>query len=378
VALTARQLNRATLARQLLLRREPLSVAEAVQRVVTVQAQEPVSPYIALWNRVAGFDASQLDRAFVDRTVVKAHLMRITMRGIAATDYPAFHQAMQRSLRAARLHDRRFQEAGLSIPEADALVPRLLEFATAPRTGAEIEAWLDDELAERAHPRVWWALRHYAPLHHSPTGGPWSFGVKKAYVRAHEPAGAAVRQAGVRWLVRRYLEGFGPAATRDVGAFAMIYAAPIREAVEALLASGEIVALEGPGRTRLVDIPGGRLPDADCPAPPRLLGMWDEVLLAYRDRSRTIPPAYRQQVARINGDVLPTLLVDGYVAGVWRPLDGAIEATAFETLSDDTWAALESEAQGLRELLHRDPKVYSRYGHWWKDLSGAERRLLGR
>src|SRR5919107_6041316 len=116
--LTARQLNRATLARQLLLRREPLDVVEAVHRIVALQAQEPASPYIALWNRVADFDPANLDHAFADHSVVKATLMRITLHAVDAADYPAFHEAMQRTLRAARLNDARFKQAGLSSEDA--------------------------------------------------------------------------------------------------------------------------------------------------------------------------------------------------------------------------------------------------------------------
>ena len=139
------------------------------------------------------------------------------------------------------------------------------------------------------------------------------------------------------------------------------------------------MTLEGPGGSTLYDVREGTLPPEDVPAPPRLLGMWDETLLAYADRSRMYPPEYRRHVARSNGDVLPTLLVDGYVRGVWRPLDGGIEATAFEPLSDDAWAGLEAEARGLAALLAaRDPAVYRRHDHWWTRLPSSEVRTLGR
>ncbi len=105
--LTARRLNRATLARQLLLRREPLEVAEAVRRVVALQAQEAASPYLALWNRLAPFDPARLDAAFAGHEVIKATLMRITLHAVTAADYPPFHRAMAESLRASRLSDRR-------------------------------------------------------------------------------------------------------------------------------------------------------------------------------------------------------------------------------------------------------------------------------
>lgn len=125
----ARLLNRATLERQLLLDRQRLDVSEAVRRVVGLQAQEPVSPYLALWNRIEGFDPADLDSAFEERHIVKAPLLRITLHAVAREDYPTFHQAMLSTLRAARLNDRRFRASGLSIEEADALVPGLVEFA---------------------------------------------------------------------------------------------------------------------------------------------------------------------------------------------------------------------------------------------------------
>ncbi len=136
---------------------------------------------------------------------------------------------------------------------------------------------------------------------------------------------------------------------------------------------------EGPGGTTLYDIPDGILPSEETPAPSRLLPMWDSVLLAYADRSRIVPPVYRKLVARSNGDTLPTLLVDGYVAGVWRPVEGGIEATAFHPLSDDAWAGLETEATALIAFLaDRQPDVYRRYGRWWTDIPSAEVRILGR
>jgi Winged helix DNA-binding domain len=107
--LTARQLNRATLARQMLLRREAVDVAEAV---VALQAQEAASPYLALWNRLADFDPGHLDAAFAGHAVVKATLMRITLHAVHAGDYPAFRGAMLEILRGSRLYDRRFTASG--------------------------------------------------------------------------------------------------------------------------------------------------------------------------------------------------------------------------------------------------------------------------
>jgi hypothetical protein len=136
--LTAGRLNRATLHRQLLLRREPLDVGAAVRRVVALQGQHAASPYLALWNRVAGFDPADLDTAFVDATLVKATLLRITLHVVHAEDHAVLRTAMLPTLRAAGLRDRRFTSSGLSIADADALVPDLLELTAAPRTSADL------------------------------------------------------------------------------------------------------------------------------------------------------------------------------------------------------------------------------------------------
>jgi hypothetical protein len=105
--------------------------------------------------------------------------------------------------------------------------------------------------------------------------------------------------------------------------------------------------------------------------------MWDNILLAYVDRTRVIPEPYRKLVIRINGDTLPTLLVDGYVAGVWRTVVDGIEATAFHPLSKETWEVLAAEARQLLAFLaDRDPAPYRRYDHWWNKLPAGETRIL--
>ncbi len=176
MALSSRQLNRATLDRQLLLERSKVSVPEAVKRVVAIQAQEPASPYLALWNRIDGFDPIELDEAFATRVVVKASLLRITLHTVHSDDYTVFHESMLPALRGSRLADNRFLLTGMTVDEADALVPKLLEYARTPRTKVEIEAMFGDELGERPHSRLWWALRTYAPLIHFPGARPglWS------------------------------------------------------------------------------------------------------------------------------------------------------------------------------------------------------------
>jgi hypothetical protein len=371
-SITARELNRATLARQLLLDRSWMSVADAVRRMVALQAQQPASPYVALWNRLAGFDPAELDAAFAGQQVVRAQLMRVTMHAVHAEDHQAFREAMDPTLRASRLGDPRFTSSGLTLADADVLIGGLLDFAGQPRANAECEAWLADRLRAPMPPLAWRMLRQYAPLWHAPTGGPWSFG-DRAYVAARPRpvlADADVSGLALQTLVRRYLEGFGPASIADMAQFAMVQRARAKAAVEGL--GGSLQRWEGPGGTVLYDVPGAPLPAGDTPAPPRLMAMWDSILMAYTDRSRVTPPGYRKLVCRMNGDVLPTLLVDGYVAGVWRAVQAGIEATAFHPLTDLAWEGLAAEAQALVPFLAgRDPEVYRRYHHWWDKLRDA-------
>jgi hypothetical protein len=373
--LSARALNRATLARQMLLQRERLPVVDAVHHVVALQAQEPASPYLALWNRVAGFDPADLDAAFAHSAVVKASLIRITLHAVDASDYPRFHAAMEGTLRGSRLSDRRFTESGLSVAEIDDLLPDVLAALARPRTRVEIEEFLDARVGDRKG-RAFWALRTYAPLHHAPTGGPWSFGTKAAFVAARTTTvDRASSDESVMWLARRYLEGFGPATAEDLARFTLLQRSVARAAITAL--GTEVEQVDGPDGATLFDVVGGPRPDEDVPAPPRLLPMWDSVLLAHADRSRIVPPDLRRVVTRQNGDVLPTLLVDGQVAGVWRTAEGGIEATAFRPLTEDAWKGLASEAAALVAFLAgRDPNPYRRYDHWWRHLPSGEVRLL--
>jgi hypothetical protein len=376
MSLTARQLNRATLERQLLLRREPVAVADAVARIVALQAQAPASPYLALWNRVADFDPADLDAAFAARTVVKATLMRITLHVVHAEDYPRFHNAMQAMLRAARLTDARTIATATSTVEADEVAARVAEFAAVPRTDDELQDRLETLLGLRDR-LVWRAVRTFAPLQHVPTGGPWSFGPPPAsFVAAPTVPGPAAQPESVQWLLLRYLQAFGPASARDCAQFTFLRQPAVRAGLKAL--GGRIEQRPGPDGTALFDLPERPVPAADTEAPPRLLSMWDSVLLAYADRGRVVPAQFQPVVFRRNGDVLPTLLVDGYVAGVWRPVEGGIEATAFRRLDRAAWAGLAAEAHGLRGLLaDREPAVYGRYDHWWsKDLPRAQVRVL--
>jgi hypothetical protein len=283
---------------------------------------------------------------------------------------------MEYDMRRSRMFDRRFTDAGIPAEEADALIPELVGHASSGRANAEFEALIDQ--SGLSGKNVWFALRRYGPFWHATSGGPWSFNDRPAYVAAASEPFDGERETALSIVVRRYLEAFGPASAADFNQFTMLPQSRIKPALTAL--GDELVSCEGPDGRPMYDLRGGTLPPEDAPAPPRLLPMWDEILLAYRDRSRVTPQPYRKEVIRVNGDTLPAVLIDGYVAGVWRPApddSSAIEVTAFEHLDKATWTALEGEAQALVGFLaDRQPDVYRRYARWWAKLPSKEVRVL--
>lgn len=371
----ARELTLATLHRQQLLQRAALPVPDAVRRIFAVQAQEPASPYLALWNRVADLAAEDVDRAFAEGELIKATLLRITLHAVTADDHAALHVAMRASLRRSRLRDRRFLDGGLSEADADAALAHLLTDALhSPRGNAELEALLREAGYGAPPPGLWWALRSYGPVRHAVTGGPWSFGARPAYVAAEPlPDADADSDAAVRHYVRRYLAAFGPATVRDMAQFSLLGRPVLRAAAEAEVAAGTLDRADGADCFDIADAP--ETPDVE--APPRLLPMWDSVLLAYADRSRIVPDEYRPHVIRRNGDTLATVLVDGRVAGVWQASRDGVEVGAFVPFTARTWRQLQAEAAALHGFLaDRDPEVYRRHRRWWDTLPLTESRLL--
>jgi hypothetical protein len=246
--LTARRLNRATLQRQLLLKRSRLGVVDAVRAVAALQAQSPAGPYIGLWNRIASFDAADLDLAYARHQVVKASLMRMTVHAVTAADYPAFHVAMVEDLRRGRLGDPRFTIGGVSVKKADALMPHVIAFASEVRTKAELEAMIAEHAGADAGKPMWWAYQYLTPIVHAPTGGPWSFGDRRFYLAARMEPFEGDRAAALAVLIRRYLQAFGPAAPTDIGMFTMLPQAPVKSGLALL--EDELVIHEGPMASR--------------------------------------------------------------------------------------------------------------------------------
>jgi hypothetical protein len=374
-AWTREGLTYETMVRQGLSSRRPAGVADAVRSVLALQAQEPAAPYLALWNRIEGFDANDLDRAWADGAIVKASLFRFTLHAVAADDFDWARAAMRSRARDAGYHDV-LDDMGLTSQRVDELLDRLSTVMAEPHDNADMERVLAEFVPEARDPaRLWSALRLVGAFRHAPTTDPWSFGRRPAFLPC--TVGAGDERAATGELVRRYLTAFGPATIADVSQFTILKRSALREVVESM---ADVVAIAGPNGAQLVDVnAGGPRPRAEIAAlPPRLLGMWDSVLLAYADRSRVIPDEHRAHVIRRNGDVLPTVLVEGLVRGVWRASAAAIEVRALEPFDDATLESLDAEARDLRRLLaDREPAVFSRFGRWWDRLPDGPTITIG-
>ncbi len=374
-AWTREALTYETMVRQGLSSRRPLAVTDAVRSVLALQAQEAAAPYLALWNRIDGFQPSDLDRAFADGTIVKASLFRFTLHAVDAHDIPWARAAMKRRARDAGFHDVLTAD-GLTAERVDEVLGQLSTVMVEPHDSDDIERVLSEIVPDSGDPaRLWSALRAVGAFRLAPTPDTWSFGRHPAFLPC--TVAADDEREATAELVRRYLMSFGPATVVDLSQFTILKRSALREVVESM---ADVVAVDGPKGAQLLDVDhGGRRPEPTTGAlPPRLLGMWDSVLLAYADRTRVIPDEHRAHVIRRNGDVLPTVLVDGLVRGVWRASTEAIEVRALEPLDDATLERLDDEARDLRRLLaDREPTVFSRVGSWWDRLPDGPTITIG-
>jgi winged helix DNA-binding protein len=348
--LTVRELNRALLARQLLLGRAKLSVPRAVERIGALQAQWPPSPYLALWSRLDDFSRDRLSRAVARRHVVKATLMRATLHIVSARDYLAFAGVV----RAARLADLQRRAGECVTADVERLAPQLIELASAePRSRPELLERLGLpklRIEDRRPWVVWHLLVVHAELVHSPESSAWRRNTAGGrFVPAPEWLGgnSAEDAASAEHLVRRYLGAFGPASLSDASQWTGLTVATLEPVFARLPLRG---FRDGRGR-ELFDLPRAPLPPAGTGAPVRFLPTWDSSLLAHQDRSRILPDDLRRTVIKNNGDVQQTFLVDGFVAGLWRMEGDQAQLEPFEPLPARARAMVEREARRLERWL---------------------------
>jgi hypothetical protein len=336
--LSLRELNRALLERQLLLRRKRLAVPAAVERLCALQAQYSFSPYTALWSRVTGFRKEQLTQALEEREVVKSTLFRITLHITSARDYPYYAAAW---LPAAREMTPR-----ITVERMAQLSKKVEAAARKPLTHGDIEEIAAAEMGGR------WRTRTLAPLVHLPPSGTWGFHGRPTLQLMNAWLGVDLpsREAGAEHLVRSYLAAFGPATQQDLLRFAGVRVGDLRPGLDQL----ELRTFrDGRGRT-LLDLPRAPLPDGDTPAPIRFLPKWDSSLLAYAppERTRILPEKFRSTVIRKNGDVLPTVLVDGFVAATWNvDRKRGLELSPLRRLTKAERAEIDEEGAHLVEFM---------------------------
>lgn len=382
--LSLRELNRALLARQMLLARERIGVVAAIERLGALQAQWPRAPYVGLWSRLERFERDDLERALRAGRVVKATLMRGTLHLASARDHPFYDVAAREARRPAwpSVQAQHLRAMARSLPEAAAYVAaggrgirdaerfhsRLLRHAAKPRTREEI---VDLLVAAERIPRavaehlVWGFIASFGQLVHAPESAFFATTRAGSVVAARAALNGVAfppLAAAVRHTVRRYLASFGPSTVEDISSWTSVRAGPIREAIAVL--GGAVRPFSDERGRALYDLARSPRPPADVRAPVRFLPKWDSTLLAYTstERVRILPAAHHKGVIIKNGDVAQTVLVDGMVAGTWalvaKPREAVVVVSPFGRLGRAARAEITEEGERLARFLAPEAKAH--------------------
>jgi hypothetical protein len=330
--LTRRELNRALLARQLLLERARLPIPRALERLAGIQDQYAPNAYIRLWSCLDGFRRHDLTRALERRSVVQATLMRGTIHVVSKRDYWPFAVAIRAAqrewvLRAwkPRPHERELEAAARKLDAFMAEGPRRHE-ELAALGGRVFDPWLE---LVRVPPSGTWEKRR---AHLFQTAARWvgPEDVDEPDARDH--------------LVRRYLAAFGPASRKDLGQWSGLRPGDVEPVLERL----SLRRFRDEAGDELLDVPRAPLPDPDTPAPVRFLPTWDAVLLVHARRTGVLPERFRPVVFHTkNPPSMPTFLVDGAVAGTWKHDGDRVRWEAFEPLARGVAREVDEEAERL-------------------------------
>jgi len=359
IQLSLRALNRALLARQLLLDRAELPIERGIEHLIALQAQNPFDPYYALWSRLRAFDPAALGRLLEERRVVRAtSMLRTTIHLMTADDWLALRPVLQVASERGFLTGSPFgrQLAGMDVDEVLDAGRALLD--ERPRTAAELRTELGARWPDRDATSLAYAVRYLLPLVQATPRGVWGKRGQAVLATADgwlgRPVGTSTNPTD---LVLRYLRTFGPASVMDIQAWCWLTRlTPVVDALRPRLRTFR----DEQGR-ELFDVPDGLLPDPQTPAPPRFLPTYDNVVLGHKDRSRIIGepetdflPGVDQWHAVFLGG---SLLVDGFVAAGWRiERDGTGRGAAASLvvlpvrrnpLTDDERGAIEGEARDL-------------------------------
>ena len=369
--LTNAALNRALLARQGLLERLDGGLVKAVEAVGALQAQAWSAPPAALWSRVEGSEPKALYAALHKGELVTGTLLRATLHLVSAREHPAY-AAVAEEERGP--HWRRTKdEPG---DEVEELLTKLRAHARkTPRSAEEVGAFVEDWIAE--HPKAlsqgevkrqrelkWRPFQRWSAFVRAPEDGTWGAKAPSSLLAAPRPRGAPKGDKALDEVVRRHLRAFGPAAPDDVAGWIGWRTPPVRDAFERL--GAELERFEDEDGRALHDLPDAPRPDAETPAPPRLLAAFDSVLLAYaaKRRARILPDRHRDAVyERRNLQIRPSYLVDGLVAGTWsievKRREATLTLRPLERLARATRSALVDEAERLVRALPPQEKGHA-------------------
>jgi hypothetical protein len=333
--LTQRELNRALLARQLLLERSRLSIPRALERMAGIQNQYAPNAYIRLWSCLEGFRREDLTRALERRSVVQATLLRATIHVVSRRDYWPFAVATRASYRDWLVRARKLQGRERELERLAAELRELL--AAGPLRYDQL-----DEVTGRR----WHDVGPWLELVRVPPSGTWAERRAHLFQTAERWLGAedVEPEAALEHLVRRYLAAFGPAPRADIAQWAGMRVGQVAPALERL----QLRRFRDESGGELLDLPRLPLPDAETPAPIRFLPTWDAILLVHARRTQVLPERYRPRIfSTKTPHSFATFLVDGQVAGTWRYGDGRVELEPFRRLAHATLTELRGEADRL-------------------------------
>jgi Winged helix DNA-binding domain len=336
-------MNRALLARQMLLERLRAPLPKVLERMGGLQAQYAPSTYIGLWSRMVGFERAHLDEALERRAVVQGTLMRATIHLVSKRDYWPIALGIRRSRREAWLNTsyRREYSAGQMASAARRLRARLGDGVMHRK---EIHELLGSDS------RITNGVNMWLDLVRVPPSGTWERRRADLYAAAEHWLGPPPRLEeadGIELLVRRYLAAFGPASLAELANWAGLQPKRVTTVVERI-ETRRFAAEDG---TELIDLLRAPLPDPDTPAPVRFLPTWDAILLAHARRAGILPEEHRPKLfSSKSPQSFPSFLVDGRVAGIWRYEKGRIKIEPFGRIDSATRRALDEESERLLEL----------------------------
>ncbi|TQL87988.1 winged helix DNA-binding protein [Actinoallomurus bryophytorum] len=324
-------LNRALFERQSLLRPAGHTALQAVERLVGMQAQAPLAPYVGLWTRLRDFRPDDLAGLITGRQVVRIALMRGTIHLVTAADCRTLRPLLQPLLDRALRSGAGRRLTGLDLHAIAAAGRELVD--ERPRTFGELGAALTERWPGHAPADLAHVIRALVPLVQVPPRGLWGHGGQATHTSAETWLGGRLDPApALDDLVLRYLAGYGPATPRDIQVWSGL--TRLREVVDGL--RPRLRVFHDEHGNEVFDLPDAPRPDPGTPAPPRFLPEYDNLLRSHADRTRVLPGGHRDRLATPNDSPRPAFLVDGFVHGTWK----LTRARGTATLTIEPFASL--------------------------------------